>query len=290
LLGRGDEVRVLDNFSTGKRENLEGLDLDLIVGDICDLETVQSAMAGVDRVFHLAAQVSVTESMLDPIRSYATNLGGTVNVLSAARKAGVERVVLASSCAVYGDAVHPVAEDEAPKPLSPYADSKLSMEHAADLFKRAFGLATVSLRYFNVYGPRQSPESDYAAVIPIFIDKMLSHNPPLIHGDGKQTRNFVFVKDVVRANLLAAENDISGSFNIGGERSVSILDLVQALSGMIADSPEWEFGPPRAGDIRHSAAVMDAAAEALGYRPEVVLEQGLQQTVQWFERKMKKAN
>jgi UDP-glucose 4-epimerase len=285
LIALGHAVRVLDNFSSGHRENLAGLALEIIEGDIRDQDLVRRAMEGVELVFHLAAMVSVPQSMAQPLDCYAVNLSGSLNVLWQARAAGARRVILASSCAVYGEAEDPLVEEAPTAPLSPYADSKLAMERAAQLFTRAFGLPTVSLRYFNVYGPRQAPDSDYAAVIPRFITRMLEGQPPLIHGDGLQTRNFVYVEDVVRANLLAAKTPqaVGGVFNVGGQRSVSVLELAETLQRLIPSAPRWEHGPARPGDIRHSAADLEAAARALGYRPQIDLEQGLQRTVEWFE-------
>ena len=284
LLERRDQVRVLDDLSTGREENLSGLDLDLIVGDIRDLRTVQQAVEGVNLVFHLAASISVSASIEDPLDCYAVNLNGSLNVLWAAHKAGVRRVVLASSAAVYGESEGKVDESSPTHPLSPYATSKQAMEQAAQLFATTSGLRTTSLRCFNVYGPRQCPDSPYAAVIPIFIQTMLEDRPPTIDGDGKQTRDFVYVEDVVRAFLLAAEHgeDAGEVFNIGGGGSISILDLVHTLQQLIPNAPAPIFGPPRPGDIRFSQADISRAERALGYRPTIDLKQGLQTTVQWF--------
>ncbi len=281
----GHRVRVLDNFSSGRVENLAGLTVEVLEGDVRDEAAVRRAMKGAELVFHLAAMVSVPQSMEDPLACYAANLSGSLNVLWQARAAGAKRVVLASSCAVYGEAQPPLKEETPTVPLSPYADSKLAMERAAQLFTRAYGLPTVCLRYFNVYGPRQTPDSQYAAVIPQFIARMLAGRAPQIHGDGCQTRNFVYVEDVVRANLLAAEAEaaVGGVYNVAGARSVSVLELAQTLRRLIPGAPEWVHGPPRAGDIRHSDADLNAAARALGYRPQIDLEQGLQRTVEWFE-------
>ncbi len=284
LLERGDQVRVLDDLSTGREEYLSGLDLDLIVGDIRDLRTVHQAMEGVNLVFHLAALISVPASIEDPLDCYAVNLNGSLNMLWAAHKAGVRRFVLASSAAVYGESEGKVDESAPTHPLSPYATSKLAMEQAAQLFATTSGLRTVSLRCFNIYGPRQSPDSPYAAAIPIFIQTMIESQPPTIDGDGKQTRDFVYVEDVVRAFLMAAErHEVAGEvFNIGGGGSISILDLVHTLQQLIPNTPAPIFGPPRPGDIRFSEADISHAERALGYRPTIDLKQGLQTTVQWF--------
>jgi nucleoside-diphosphate-sugar epimerase len=284
LLKRGNVVRVLDNLSTGKQENLTDLDIDLVVGDIRDPEIVRKAVHGVDIIFHLAAFISVPASIEDPLVCYEINLMSSINLLWAAYQAGVKRVVLASSSAVYGETEDVVDEASPCQPLSPYAGSKLAMEQVARLFTASYELPTISLRLFNVYGPRQSPDSQYAAAIPLFIQALHSGQSPTIHGDGKQTRDFVFVEDVVRAHLLAAERDdaIGGVFNIGGGKSVSILELVQPLQRIIADGPPPVFGPPRPGDIRFSKADLSLAERSLGYRPMIDLEEGLQITVQWF--------
>jgi UDP-glucose 4-epimerase len=292
LLARGDQVCVLDDLSTGRQANLAGLDLKLIIGDVRDFVTVSEAMADVDLVFHQAAMISVPASMEDPLNCYAINLQGSLYVLWAAHQAGVSRVVLASSAAVYGETTGKVSETVPTSPLSTYATSKLAMEQAARLFTLSYDLPTVSLRYFNVYGPRQSPDSPYAAAIPIFIDAMLAGEAPEIYGDGQQRRDFVFVEDVVRANILASEQDgaIGGVFNIGGGNSISILDLVHTLQRFFPVAPSPTFGPPRAGDIRFSQADMTRAEKALGYRPKIDLEQGLHTTVQWFRASERRAN
>jgi len=283
LEGRGWTVRALDNLSTGSPENLAGTRAELQVGDIRDVKAVDDAVRGAEAVFHLAAMISVPESMAQPAECYRSNVLGSMHILQAARQAGVRRVVLSSSCAVYGDAGHPVDESAETSPISPYAASKLAMEQAARMMTLAFELPTVCLRYFNVYGPRQAPDSPYAAAIPIFIRTMLAGEAPVIHGDGRQTRDFVFVEDVARANLLAAEADVEPGavFNIGSGRSVTIADLVQSLRGLFPGIPEPTFGPARAGDIRLSSGRIGRAEQALGYRPETALSDGLAVTVEW---------
>jgi nucleoside-diphosphate-sugar epimerase len=285
LLERGDQVRVLDNLSTGRSENLAGLNIELIEGDIRDLDAVRKAVSDVSQIYHLAAHVSVPASMEDPLECYAINLIGSLNVLWTAQQIGASRVVLASSAAVYGDINDKVNESTVPRPLSPYAGSKLAMEQAGQLFTTTYGLATVSLRCFNVYGPRQSPDSPYAAVIPIFIREILAGRPPTIYGDGEQTRDFVFVEDAVRALLLTSERDeaVGNIFNIGGGTSVSIHDLVYTLQQLIPDSPAPIFGPPRIGDIRFSQADITRAESALGFHPTIDLKDGLKSTVEWFQ-------
>lgn len=285
LLKNGNKVRVLDNLSTGKRENISDLDVDLMVGDIRDLSVVRQAVEEVNLVYHLAAFISVPASMEEPLVCFDINLMSSINLLWAACQAGVKRVVLASSAAVYGEIESVVTEETPLQPLSPYAVSKLAMEQVARLFTTSYELPTVSLRYFNVYGPRQSPDSPYAAVIPLFIRGLLNGKSPMIHGDGKQTRDFVFVEDVVQANLLAADcEEVSGGvFNIGGGKSVSILEMAQHLQQLIEDGPPPVFGPPRAGDIRFSEADLSLAEKSLGYRPIIDLKEGLKITVQWFQ-------
>jgi nucleoside-diphosphate-sugar epimerase len=284
LLSRGDQVTVLDDFSTGTRENLVGAEVRVIEGDIRDPQAVATAMRGVDIVFHHAALISVVESMQNPPACYETNLMGSVHVLMAAHQAKARRVVMASSAAVYGESGGTVSETDPVTPISPYAASKMAMEQAGLLFSRAYGLPTVSLRYFNVYGPRQRADSPYAAVIPIFIEQMLAGDPVTIHGDGQQRRDFVYVEDVVRANLLASElpPEQSGVFNVAGGRSVTVDQLAKTLRGLIPGVPEPVRGPSRLGDIRFSAADLRLSAQALGYRPVTALERGLQQTVEWF--------
>jgi UDP-glucose 4-epimerase len=285
LLERGETVRVLDDLSSGKMSNLAGLEIDLQLGDIRDPDAVKKAFQNVSHVFHHAAMISVPASMDDPMGCYQANLIGSINIFQQAAKSGVERIVCASSCAVYGDGHGALNESTPPHPLSPYADSKLAMENAGRLYTQTFGVPVTSLRYFNVYGPRQDPNSPYAAAIPIFINAMLAGEAPTIDGDGGQTRNFVYVEDVVRANLTAAAAAVETSgdvYNIGGHGSISILELVSAIRDLLPESPAWEFGPPRKGDILHSAADIRHAESALGYRPLIALEDGLKDTVQWF--------
>ena len=286
LIAQGTRVRVVDNLSTGQEQNLADSSVEFVAGDIRDPEILSGAMQGVRWVFHQAAMVSVPASMDDPLGCYEVNLQGTLRVLWAAHQAGVQRVVVASSAAVYGEASVPVEEESPKRPLSPYASSKLAMEQAAQLFTRAYGLPTVCLRYFNAYGPRQRPDSPYAAVIPAFIGAMLEGRPATIHGEGDQSRDFVYIGDVVRANLLAAERPeaTGGVFNIGSGVSVTILELAGFLQGLFPQAPAPIHGPSREGDIRFSKAVMDRAAQALGYRPEVGMLEGLRSTVEWFRQ------
>ena len=284
LLDRGDQVRVLDNLSTGSKANLAGLDIDFIEGDIRNAAVIQESVKDVEFIFHLAAFISVAGSMEDPLACYDANLNGSLNVLMQASQAGVQRVVLASSAAVYGESERIVAENDPLNPLSPYAASKLAMEQAAKLFTQSFSLETVCLRFFNAYGPRQSPDSPYAAAIPKFIQVMLAGEPATIHGDGHQTRDFVYVGDIVEAMLLGADGDsIDGRvFNIAGGKSVPINELVEILQRFFPETPDPVFAPPRQGDLRFSEADISLAERSLGYRPRIDLQEGLEITVEWF--------
>ena len=282
VLARGDDVRVLDNLSTGDRANLADLPVELLVADLGEADQVRAATRGVDTVFHLGAMISVPVSLENPANCYRTNVLGSLHVLEAARREQVRRVVLASSSAVYGDHDGPVAEDAASRPMSPYASSKLAMEELARLYTSAMGLQTVCLRFFNVYGPRQDVHSPYAAVIPLFIEGLLDGRPPTIHGDGGQSRDFVFVEDVVQAMLQASQAAVAGQvFNIGQGQSWTVLELAETLAALVQESLAPVFGPARAGDIRTSAADIGRATKALGYRPAWDLHQGLQATVEW---------
>lgn len=289
LLQRGDAVRVLDNFSTGVRENLSPWmdDLELMEADLRDPEKVQQAVNGMDWVFHLAAFISVPESMRDPQTCFAINVGGTVALLEAARTAGVQKVVLASSTAVYGDTqVFPTTEDTPLQPLSPYAVSKQVNELYARLYTHVFNLPVVALRFFNVYGPRQRPDSPYAAAIPIFASLLVSGKPLTIFGDGKQSRDFVYVKDVVAANLLAARSEAAGeAYNVCSGHETTILDLLEELSEISPRQPEVRFDPPRPGDIYRSLGSPAKAKEAFGFEAQTSLAEGLGHTVKWMQEK-----
>lgn len=285
LLARGDSVRVLDDFSSGSRANLAAAlqDIELIEASLLDETALAGALSGVELVFHQAAFVSVPASLEDPAACFESNVQGTINLLEGARKAGVGRVVLASSTAVYGARAElPLSEDDPAEILSPYAASKLINEQLAALYTRAFNLPVVSLRYFNVYGPRQSPASEYAAVVPRFIERMAANKPAEIYGDGRQTRDFVFVGDVQRANLLAAvAADAPGrAFNICSGRETSLLDLVDVLARIFPDAPPPQFGDVRPGDVARSMGDPELAAKLLGFRAQVGLQQGLERTVE----------
>ena len=268
LLGRGEDIRVLDNFSTGKRENLAHLAarqpgapsvdrIDLIEGSLTDLEAVRRAVAGVDYVLHLGAIPSVPRSVADPIASNEANVTGTLNLLVAARDEGVRRVVYSSSSSVYGNSpTLPKQEDMPTRPLSPYAASKLAGENYCIAFHQVYSLPAVCLRYFNVFGPRQDPASQYAAVIPRFITRMLAGKRPLVHGDGQQTRDFAYVANVVAANLLACEREqaVGQVMNAALGGRVSLLDLVDMLNELLGTDLMPEFDAPSPGDVKHSQA------------------------------------
>lgn len=288
LVSAGRAVRVLDDFSTGRRRNLEGLehDLELIVGDIRDDRLLRRAVRGVRHVFHVAALPSVVRSVRDPLATNSVNVCGTLKVFLAARDAGVQRVVFSSSSSVYGDTrVLPKREDMTPSPRSPYALSKLAGEHYARMFTTLYGLETFSLRYFNVFGPRQDPHSEYAAVIPRFVAALKGGRPPVIYGDGRQTRDFTFVDDVVAANLRccrARAAAAGGVFNIGGGNRVSINDLAAQLAVLVGRSVRPVHAAPREGDVRDSQADIRRARKELGWRPRVAFRAGLERTVEWF--------
>lgn len=293
LLERGDRVRVLDDFSVGRYENLAGLDVDILKGDIVDPRIVHQAVGGVDGILHEAAQTSVPASIDDPAFNNSVNVDGTLNLLLAARDAGVQKFVLASSAAVYGDSpTLPKRENMTPEPLSPYAVSKLAGEHYCQTFTRSFGMDTISLRYFNVYGPRQDPNSAYAAAIPKFITRLLAQEPISIFGDGLQSRDFVFVEDVARANLLAldAPNAAGKVFNIATNRRVTLMELTSLLGSTLNQKVEPRFENPRAGDIPHSLADIEQAELYLGYRPLVELDEGLSRTFEWYRSQPKEAS
>jgi len=290
LVRLGAQVRVLDDLSTGSRENLAQLagSIELLEGDLRDPETCRRAAEGARLVFHQAALGSVPRSMADPATTIAVNVAGTANLFAAARDAGVARVVYASSSSVYGDSDRlPKREGEEGRPLSPYALSKAMDEELAQVFAAAFGQELVGLRYFNVYGPRQSPEGPYAAVVPGFFAACRAGRPPRIHGDGEQSRDFTFVADAVRANLLAAAapSDACGrAYNVAGGRRTTINELAREIRSLVGSGPVPVHAEPRPGDVRHSAADLAAAAQALGYRPEVELREGLERTASAFGR------
>jgi UDP-glucose 4-epimerase len=288
LLASGDRVRVLDDLSSGRIENLEENlgEIELIEGDVADRAAVARAVDGVDYVLHHAALASVPKSVEDPWRNHRVNVDGTLLLLLAAREAGVKRFVLASSSAVYGEGEEsPKREDLAPQPLSPYATSKLVGEHYCRQFTACGWVPTVSLRYFNIFGPRQDPASDYAAVVPIFIHRLLDGNPVTIYGDGEQTRDFTFIDNVVTANLLAVRTEaaVGGVFNIGCGTCFTVNELYGRIAEVLRTRLEPVYAPPRAGDVRLSLASIERAREVLGYSPDVGFAEGLKKTAAWFK-------
>lgn len=288
LLARGDEVKILDNFSTGKRENINNLEgsLEIHDGDLRDATLVANLVEDVEYIFHHAALVSVPLSLDDPKSCFDINVQGTVNLLESARNSGVKHVVLASSAAVYGDARnYPIHEDTPLSFLSPYAVSKHTNESYANLYSRISDMRVTALRYFNIYGPHQSFDSTYAASIPIFARRMMEGKTPIIHGDGLQSRDFVFVEDAVRANLLAAESEIAAGqvFNVCSGFETSILDFVNTLAHLITQAKKTQFSEPRAGDIYRSLGDPIKARDILGFEPKTSLLDGLRQTVAWMQ-------
>jgi len=289
LLERGEQVRGLDNFETGRRENLQELlpHFDFREADVLDLDAVQSACQGVDYVLHQAAIPSVPKSVADPARSNRVNVDGTVNVLIAARDASVKRVVYAASSSAYGDTpTLPKREDMTPTPISPYAVAKLAGEMYMKSFYLVYGLPTVSLRYFNIFGPRQDPTSQYSAVLAKFITQMLRGERPTIHGDGEQSRDFNFIDNAVAANLLAATapaSDVAGeTFNIATGHRFDLNQTFEMLKPLTGFTGEAQYGPERAGDVKHSLADIARAEAKLKYRPAVSFEEGLRRTVEWY--------
>ena len=286
LLVEGATVRVFDNLSTGFRDNVPAA-AELIEGDIRDETTVRRAMADVEVVFHLAAHRAVAQSVENPLSTDMANTHGTLLVLKAANDAGVRRVVAASSSSVYGGAEQLPTPESAPLvPRSPYAVTKLAGEHYCRVWSELFGLETVALRYFNVYGPRQRPDSAYAAVIPLFTHALRTGTRPVVHGDGLQSRSFAYIDDVAEANLAAAaapaESCSGKAYNIAGSSACTLLDLLDELGAILGVKIDPEYTDPRPGDVRHSFADVSAAAHDLGWQPRVGLAEGLRRTMDWF--------
>jgi nucleoside-diphosphate-sugar epimerase len=294
LLKKGCVVRVLDNFSTGRRENLifdkKYPSLELIEGDICDLSTCQKAIRKVDYVFHQAALPSVQRSIEDPEASNAINLGGTLNILLAARDEKVKRVIYASSSSIYGDTpTLPKYEEMNPSPLSPYALQKYAGEQYCRLFHQLYGLDTISLRYFNIFGPKQDPNSLYSAVIPKFIDALIHDRPPTVYGDGEQSRDFTYIENVVQANLLAmsAERLHGEAVNIACGKRTSLNQLLNVLKEILGSRQSPIYEEPRKGDVRDSLADIRKGKELINYEPTVGIEIGLEKTVDFFRENKK---
>jgi UDP-glucose 4-epimerase len=292
VLAQGGEVVGFDNFSTGKRENLAGL-LDRIQfhqADLLDLDALHQACRGVDYVFHEAAIPSVPRSVKDPLGNNRANVDGTLNLLVAARDAKAKRVIYAASSSAYGDTpTLPKREDMPPNPISPYATAKLASEYYMTSFYRCYGLETVCLRYFNVFGPRQDPASPYSGVLAKFITQMLEGESPTIFGDGKQSRDFTYVDNVVEANLLASKaerSQVAGRvFNVATARRTDLYQTFQILKKLTGYSGEVKYGPERAGDVKHSLADISRAEQCFGYKPKVEFEEGLSRTIAWYRNR-----
>jgi len=291
LLKRGHQVRVLDNFSTGNRENLQSLDgsVEIIEGDLRSYHIVRAAVEGMDFILHQGALPSVPRSIADPVTTNEVNVTGTLNILHAALDAGVKRVVFASSSSIYGDSpTLPKKEEMTPNPLSPYAVSKLAGEKYCQVFARIYGLHTVALRYFNVFGPRQNPDSQYSAVIPKFIKAMLNGQSPTIYGDGEQSRDFTYIANVVEANILATEVDCPPGvvMNCAAHQRITLNQLVEILNKILNTDIRPQYTDPRPGDVKHSFADINKIKENLGYEPQILFEEGLLRTVEWFRNKL----
>lgn len=289
LVEAGHHVRVFDNLSSGRREALGPAsgEVELVVGDLRDPEALARATQGIEIVYHLAALVSVTQTVEQPLLAYAANLTGSVNLLDAARQAGARRVVQASTCAVYGNSKQlPASERDTPQPLSPYAATKLAAEQAGQVYSRLYGLETTTLRFFNVYGPRQDPASPYAAVVPRFITAYLAGTQPTIYGDGGQTRDFVYVGDIVAALLAVAQapKAAGGVFNVGRGEECSVLQLAQIIAGQLGVEAVPRFVPAREGEVRRSWADVTALTQATGFHAQTDLHSGLARTIETFRK------
>jgi nucleoside-diphosphate-sugar epimerase len=285
----GHDIRILDNFASGQRSNMLALpdDVELIEGDIQSYERAHNAVTGCDIVFHQAALPSVPRSVQDPLTSNATNITGTLNVLLAARDAGVRRVIFASSSSIYGSSPEmPKREDVLPLPISPYAAAKMACEGYCRSFAEVYGLETVALRYFNVFGPRQDPRSEYAAAVPKFINELMAGESPTVFGDGEQSRDFAYVQNIVEANVLAMDaQGVAGQvFNVACGEAVTINQLLDELRILLDTDIEADYVAPRPGDVRHSLADISRARTALDYAPSVHLREGLRRTVEHFRQ------
>jgi len=290
-LEKYNTVKVIDNLSTGYLKNIKDLinntKIEFIKGNITNLNFLQKTFKDVDYVFHLAAIPSVPRSIINPIKSNHANINGTLNVLIAAKDNNVKKVIYSSSSSVYGDTpTLPKKEDMKPCPLSPYAVSKLTSEYYCQVFTEVYYLPTICLRYFNVYGPHQDKKSEYAAVIPKFITSVLNNNSPVIFGDGKQTRDFTFVKDAVNANILAAKSKETGVFNIAYGKRISINKLAKSIMNIIGKQIKPKYTTPRSGDIRHSLADISKAKRKLEYIPKIEIKEGLEETITWFQKQI----
>ena len=281
------EIRIFDNLRTGYKHNLDGLDVEFIEGDICDRAAVKAAMQGVDYVFHLAAMVSVPESMFKPGECVDINVHGLLNVLEEAAAAGVKKLCFSTSAAIYGDnPVVPKLETMIPEPKSPYAITKLDGEYYCNMFTREGKLQTACLRYFNVFGPRQDPKSAYAAAIPIFTAKAVANEDITIYGDGEQTRDFIYVKDIVEANVFMAMNDFTGVYNIAYGKKITINDLVKEIVKVTNSQSKVVHLNERPGDVKHSMAGVEKLAST-GFKPKHTFAEGMEKTIAFFQSKAK---
>jgi nucleoside-diphosphate-sugar epimerase len=291
LLELGNAVRVLDDFSTGRRENLAEVEsrIELIEGDICDPATAEATAKGAEVVFHLAARASVPRSVEFPREANEANVTGTLNLLLAARDAGARRFIYSASSAAYGETpTLPKIESMTPEPLSPYAVSKLAAEYYCYCFSQVYGLETVSLRYFNVFGPRQDPNSAYAAVIPAFVSRMVRGEQPIVFGDGEQSRDFCYIENVVSANMLSmqAEKTAGETVNIACGERITLNQIIALINQHLGTDLEPEYQDPRPGDVRHSLADIGAAERAIGYKPLVMFEEGLERSIDWYRQNL----
>ena len=283
VLSRDNEVIIVDDLSTGNDANIRGLEIELVKGSVTDLDLLRKIFKGADYVFHQAAIPSVPRSIKDPVSTNEANVTGTLKVLIAARDCGVKKVIFASSSSAYGDTPElPKREDMNPNPLSPYAVTKLIGEYYCNVFDEVYDLKTVALRYFNVYGPKQDPYSDYAAVIPKFIKRIQEGKPPIIYGDGTQTRDFTSVDDVVSANILAAESDAKGVYNVATGKRITINELASVIMAIMGRDLDPIHEKPREGDVLHSLGDITKAKKDFGYAPGDKLEANLKETVKWF--------
>jgi len=287
LANRGDEVVILDNLFSGKKTNIEpfldGKRVSFVNGSVTDLEVLRVAFSGADGIFHEGAIASVPRSIANPKATNEANVTGTLNVLIAAQECGVKKIVFASSSSVYGNTLTlPKQEDMIPAPLSPYAVSKLTGEYYLRVFSEVYGQKTVSLRYFNVFGPRQDPKSEYAAVIPKFITSILAHTSPTIYGDGEQTRDFTYVKDVVQANIRAMESSAQGVYNVAYCQRINLKELAARIMAITGISVPLNFEASRAGDVKDSLADITRASAAFGYAPAYTVTTGLEETIAWY--------
>ena len=288
-LAQQHEVVIFDNLFSGKMENIQPFlkkkNVTFVEGSITDLSLLKKIFEGADGIFHEGAIASVPRSIANPLATNEANVTGTLNVLIASRDCDVRKVLFASSSSVYGNTpTLPKREDMTPDPLSPYAVSKLTGEHYLKVFSEVYGLKTLSLRYFNVFGPRQDPKSEYAAVIPRFITKIFSHESPTIYGDGSQTRDFTYVKDVVQANIRAMESDAEGVFNVAYCKRIDLNELAYQIMEITGITVPLVYEPPRTGDVRDSLADIRRAQEAFGYAPEYTVRRGLEETIAWYRK------